>query len=244
MAQNTPLFRAKSFACPFCSAVAQQNWYSVEARYKPDINVLSGNEVIELMSSTSTDTRPALAPRPIASGGQVRTFPGLHLSECFSCKLVTIWHHDTPVFPQQLHQVQANQDMDPDIVNDFNEARAVFNLSPRASAALLRLCIQKLCKQLGEKGENINNDIKSLVAKGLPVPIQQALDIVRVVGNNAVHPGTINLNDDREVAARLFQLVNFVARNRLTEPKEIEHFYARLPEGSKDAIAKRDLRKS
>lgn len=59
-----------------------------------------------------------------------------------------------------------NADMDEDIRNDFLEAAAVLDTSPRGSAALLRLCVQKLCVQLGEKGRNVNDEIGALVRKG------------------------------------------------------------------------------
>ncbi|WP_415663473.1 DUF4145 domain-containing protein [Vibrio taketomensis] len=49
----------------------------------------------------------------------------------------------------------------------------------------------------------MNNDIKELVSEGLSPKIQQALDSLRVVGNNAVHPGQINIDDNAEVAYKL-----------------------------------------
>jgi hypothetical protein len=133
-----------------------------------------------------------------------------------------------------------NADLPADVRHDYEEAARVFAISPRSSAALLRLCLQKLCKHLGEEGKNINIDIASLVAKGLDVRIQQALDIVRVIGNNAVHPGQLDLKDDREIAEKLFGLINLIADRMISQPKHIDAMYNSLPKSALDQIAKRD----
>ena len=78
------------------------------------------------------------------------------------------------------------------------------------------------------------------VKQGLPVRIQQALDVVRVVGNNAVHPGQIDLTDNPEWAPRLFSLLNMITDYQLTQPKQIETLFDDLPKRAKDSIEKRD----
>src|SRR3989304_8987725 len=133
-----------------------------------------------------------------------------------------------------------NDDLADEIKKDYIEAAIIFNDSPRASAALLRLSLQKLCKQLGEKGENINTDIANLVKKGLNPLVQKSLDSLRITGNNAVHPGEINLDERSEKVLKLFELINFIAEKMVTEPKEIESFYENLPEDAKKAVEKRD----
>jgi hypothetical protein len=164
------------------------------------------------------------------------------ISHCYSCHDITIWKHNVILYPPTRYEVEANSDLPDDIRADFEEARSVLELSPRSAAALLRLCIQKLCKYLGEPGKNLNDDIGVLVKKkGLDPRVQKALDIVRVVGNNAVHPGELDLSDDRETSAKLFELVNRIAFDMITHPKEVDALFAeKLPQGAKDQIAKRD----
>lgn len=130
--------------------------------------------------------------------------------------------------------------MPEDIRRDYDEASAILGLSPRGAAALLRLAIQKLCKHLGQPGDNINSDIAALVANGLHTVIQKALDTVRVIGNEAVHPGQIDLRDNSAVAESLFRLVNMIVEKTISEPKEVDALYALLPEGKRDGIVQRD----
>lgn len=147
------------------------------------------------------------------------------------------------IFPSQRFEIEPNPDLQADIRADFLEASSILGDSPRGAAALLRLAIQKLLKQLGEKGENISHDIGSLVQKGLDIKVQKALDLVRVVGNNAVHPGTIDLKDNREIAVKLFSLVNRIAYDCITHPNEISALYdEHLTSDQKDAVVKRDTK--
>ncbi|MCF6208131.1 MAG: DUF4145 domain-containing protein, partial [Ghiorsea sp.] len=133
-----------------------------------------------------------------------------------------------------------NMDLPDDIKGDYEEARTIANLSPRGAAALLRLAIQKLCEHLGQSGKNINADIKELVKEGLPPKVQKALDSVRVIGNEAVHPGSIDLKDDLNTVNKLFKLVNFIANKMITEPREIDAIYGSLPQDKIDGINQRD----
>ncbi len=134
-----------------------------------------------------------------------------------------------------------NDDLPEDIKKDYLEASTIVDLSPRGAVALLRLGVQKLCKHLGERGENINGDIKSLVTKGLNPMIQRALDVVRVTGNNAVHPGTIDLRDDKETALKMFSILNLITDAMITQPKMIDQIYdEKLTDGDKAAIERRD----
>jgi len=159
---------------------------------------------------------------------------------CSHCNGLTLWTNSYIVYPASSSVPLPNLDLPEDIRNDYLEARAILEQSPRGAAALLRLCIQKVCISLGQPGANLNSDIAALVKTGLPVRVQQALDIVRVIGNNAVHPGQIDLSDDRDTALRLFALINLIADVTLTQPKEVEELYQSLPTAARSAIEKRD----
>lgn len=163
------------------------------------------------------------------------------LSVCTHCSEFSIWRSKKLIFPNTGTSQLPNEDMPQDVKADYEEARTIMNLSPRGAAALLRLAIQKLCKHLGGAGENINSDIANLVKNGLPVKLQQALDSVRVIGNNAVHPGQIDLKDDVDIANKLFAFINIICDNQITQPKQISEFYEEnIPGNQKEAILKRD----
>jgi hypothetical protein len=77
--------------------------------------------------------------------------------------------------------------------------------------------MQKRCIHLGRQGKNINNDIRARVAKGLSAEFQQGIDVLRVVGNNAVHRGQID-PDDPSTVRSLFVLINIIVGSMVSVP--------------------------
>ncbi len=171
-------------------------------------------------------------------------YTDLYWAVCLKCNNRTIWFRERLVAPVATSAPPPNPDMPADIRADYEEARDISERSPRSAAGLLRLCIQKLCIHLGEPGKNLNTDIGALVAKGLPVQIQQAFDAVRIVGNSQLHPEDdgIDLRTNPEGVSLLFTLVNLIVENQISLPRRTEEFYSSLPEGRREAVERRDER--
>jgi hypothetical protein len=164
----------------------------------------------------------------------------LQISICANCRQPALWIKRSLVYPTLSTAPLPNVDLPSDVLTDYNEAREILQRSPRGAAALLRLAIQKLCVYAGGSGKNLNDDIANLAKKGLLLHVRQALDIVRVIGNNAVHPGQIDFNDDPQIASTLFALVNLIAQQMITDPKQAAALYEGLPAAQREAIEKRD----
>lgn len=213
----SPAFELNAFNCPLCNAYAHIEW---SCKIRENFNY-----------AVSTAT-------------------------CAKCNQASLWRatfsetngrvvSTQMIYPDISISVIPEIDMPDDVKADFEEAKSVFHKSPKASAALLRLALQKLLMHLGEPGNNINDDIKSLVSQGkLNAAVQRAADTVRITGNNAVHPGVMNDEDIDYIAAKMFDLINFIVKKTITEPREIEEIYNSTPEGARNAITRRDAANS
>ena len=214
MKQNyiAPNKKLKSFTCPHCNTVSLMKYDSHQ--FQSDINLSLGNE-------TTTSKK-------------------LTIARCENYHNKILWIDDEYIYPDIVAE-EANVDMPDSVKQLYDEASLIYNKSPRAACALLRLAIDKLCNELGETDRDINKNIGALVRKGLPQTVQQALDVVRVVGNKAVHPGQIAFDvDDKNTATMLMRLLNIIVERMITEPKEIDLLYQGLPESVRNAIENRD----
>lgn len=158
---------------------------------------------------------------------------------CVHCGQPTMFIGSKMYYPDSGGAPPPNEHMPDKVRALYYEAGQIHARSPRGAAALLRLGIQELMIELGEPGRNINQDIKNLVEKGLPKTVQQALDIVRVTGNDAVHPGQID-TDDQNIVANLFSLLNLIVEQMIETPKKVDDLYKSLPENKRQSIDQRD----
>jgi len=259
----SPSVKETAFNCPHCGALAKQFWSvlcldPLQADM-PVPRILSQEDKAalnfeEIQDPVERDSLLAwidkmIAGMPFVEDGEKnvylrRRLRNCAISECFNCGKVSIWVRDKLMYPVVSNVLPANVDMPDDVKRDYEEAGTILNLSPRGAAALLRLAIQKLCKELGQPGENINADIKALVAAGLDRRVQQALDAVRVIGNSAVHPGKIDIRDDVATAESLFKLLNLIVEKTISEDKHVQEVYDSLPDNLREAITKRDATNS
>ncbi len=216
------------FHCPYCSVYSKQRWAHLSA---------VGDVHTTKWGDGSVKNASSILGTTLTNG---HLSDDWSLSICEHCSELSIWHERRMIYPKKIVVEQPNADLSEEIQKDYLEAANVLNDSPRSAAAILRLALQKLCKQLGEEGKNINDDIGALVKKGLNPAIQKSLDALRITGNNAVHPGELDLEEEPERVIKLFDLLNFIAEKMITELKEIDSFYEGLPDGAKKAVEKRD----
>ena len=218
-----PTFRATRFTCPHCGALASMEWHLLPPLNKDIIGSGLQNfwEAAVCAACGDQSLWNTQSKKPAAKAH------GAGLEMCYPT---------VPVGPPP------SEDMPAEIVQDYREARLVAAASPRAAAALLRLCVQKLCKHFGQPGENINSDIKALVAAGLSLQMQHALDTVRIVGNNAVHPGLLSDGEMESTVPVLFKVVAFIVDDFITKPRMLQKAYLATPQSARDAVDKRDGR--
>ena len=170
----------------------------------------------------------------------IGTVKELSFNFCEHCSAYSLWLGEKMLYPVSSIAPLPAEDMPENVKGDYLEARSIVNSSPRAATALLRLALQKLMISLKETGKNLDADIGNLVKKGLPVRIQEALGWMRVIGNNAVQPGEIDLKDHKETALSLFNLLNIIVNVMITQPKEVNLMIEKMPKGAKGAMEKSD----
>jgi hypothetical protein len=139
-----------------------------------------------------------------------------------------LWVYDQLVWPRRAGGPEPKLDAPPNVQREYEEASQTLEASPRGAAALLRLAIEKLCKELGVSGESLKDDIAFFVREDIDARVQKVLDAARIIENNAVRPG--RLGDDEATAETLSGLVNLICEKMIMEPRHMQAVYTKLRE--------------
>lgn len=260
---SVPSADKQSFTCPHCGALAHQTWFDCFAASRPKgeegLPVFYDLEKVEKAISEIKEGEMSEADlasfglAKLAAQGDVvlwnrganlyaREVKNLNISQCFSCDKFVVWINAKQYWPHPEYEIPPASNMPTTVLDNYSEARLIYKDSPRAACALLRSAIECLCNEINGKNQSVFEGIGQLVKAGLDSKIQRALDVVRVTGNNAIHPGTMSSEDSLDTAIRLFKLVNIIVEKLINEPVEIDSLFEGLGDGQKEAIARRDNR--
>jgi Domain of unknown function (DUF4145) len=245
-ADRTPALDRRSFYCPHCAALAQQDWVALGYETQDDSGAppywVSLAAVTEPSSAPPAD--PFSEPRPTTT---VHRWQG---AQCHSCQEWSIWLDTRMVYPHRSAGGPAHPDM-PEFVRElYQEAAAVAAVSRRAGAALARAVIERLIKELDSEAPEkarLNQRIDRLRGR-VSTSLGQMLDVVRVVGNGALHVDeqpdeliVITMDDTTgpELIELMLETANDLVDELITRPRAVNGYWGKLPVGVQAELTRR-----
>ena len=96
-------------------------------------------------------------------------------------------NHPQLIYPRNVNRPPVPKEVPGHIAQDYNEAALVIDLSPNASAALSRRCLQTVLIEAGQAKERDLAKQIDEVSEDLPGYLSDSLHAVRQIGNFAAH---------------------------------------------------------
>lgn len=229
-----PEFLLEVFQCPHCKSKTRHSWYvAIETIQDPPFLVEAGSFYKERIQARNRSLLNSGEGLPENENYLVFSPKEWHvdMSICTICLEYLIWKDREVVYPNCHTIEEPYEDMPEEVKDLYNEARKIVNLSSRSACALLRLAVEKLLIEglKCPKDKSIYENIKLLNKQGrLSKPINDALHAVRLVGNSAVHPGEIKVDDKSKYAYQLFELLNYVVDELISRPARAEAFSKKI----------------
>lgn len=163
--------------CPHCRIAFHENWSLVT------------NSAICFDKKTATGIEYDICPE--CNEPVIKVISGPVEDEDFSTdeNNELILTYEKIVYPYS-SEIGLSEDVPEKYKEDFVEALALVNQSPKASAALSRRLLQKLLTEVAKiKGASLSVQIEQFCSRSdVPSIIAESVDAIRLVGNFAAHP--------------------------------------------------------
>jgi len=122
-----------------------------------------------------------------------------HTAVCPGCEkiIISIENDDESeqrmVEPSASAREQISAFVPQEISSDYIEACNVLPISPKASAALARRCLQNTLNSFGYNAKDLAKQVDALLSeqdpkKAIPIGLHQTIDAIRNFGNFSAHP--------------------------------------------------------
>ena len=128
------------------------------------------------------------------------------------------------------------------IRNDYEEACAIVNLSPKASATLARRCLQGIIHDFWDiKLKNLNQEISALKDK-IPLDLWSSIDALRQLGNIGAHmekDTDVIVDIDPNEAESLIKLIELLMKEWYINREERKKLFSNIISTNKSKQAER-----
>lgn len=204
---------SENFHCPYCSVT------------------------FPVIDSTYAQQSPSFNSSHAGAKGYYNSQIELSFYKCPQCGNYTIFANGTGALVKDVNMIikpNSRAKQFPDyiplaILNDYNEACAIVNLSPKSSATLSRRCLQGMIRDFwGISKSRLFDEINALEGK-VPITQWKVIDAVRKIGNIGAHmEKDINLIVDIEPdeAQKLIKLIEHLIEQWYINRHEQELLYA------------------
>lgn len=237
-----PEYKKDSFVCPHCKAYTGHKFRDL---YLYEGEMFSGYDQFPPFELLTIEY-----PAPLDGNAETQTGEfavqaedmNWHVSICYSCKKSSFWEGTKLVYPMpaDVGFPEPSAEMPEGVLELYKEASAVFSVSKRASAALMRAAAEKLVYELTK--DNLPPEAKldgriKFLSRSVSQDVFKALTIIRTVGNKVLHSKdeevlavTIFLNEDAEgIPGILANSLNALVNEFIINRKLINEMYDRLP---------------
>lgn len=121
--------------------------------------------------------------------------------------------------------IEPNEDLTNEQKQLFNEAKDIFDKSPKAAGALLRCVIERILRDKfqGKLGQSLLGKILNdeEVKKELGGELIEMCNACKLIGNDAAHSSLIIYEDEsKQEVELLFELINAIAEELLSKPRK------------------------
>ena len=124
-----------------------------------------------------------------------------------------------------LIDIDPNEDLTNEQKQLFNEAKDIFDISPKAAGALLRCVIERILRDKfqGKLGQSLLGKILNdeEVKKELGGELIEMCNACKLIGNDAAHSSLMIYEDEsKQEIELLFELINAIAEELLSKPRK------------------------
>lgn len=205
------------FQCPYCSMVVAESNATIRTRYP------------------SFDFSDDAYNRGVASESCLNII----FVKCPNCQQYTIIAKgvgdkvkDVNVNIRPLSTAKQFPEYIPQAIRqDYEEACAILNLSPKASATLSRRCLQGMIHDFwGIKLKNLNQEITALKNE-IPADLWKSIDALRQLGNIGAHMETdtnVIIDIDNNEAESLIKLVELLMKEWYINREERNRLFSTI----------------